>query len=81
VYVSDVPDDAWSTGVDNRGRSAHRRTAEAEGSVEGFTDSDDEGEGQEQTVARSSSKAAGKRPIDEEASHREEQAPYARAAP
>ena len=73
VYVSDVPDDAWPTGVDNRGRSAHRRTAEAEGSTEGFADSDDEGEGQEQTAARSSSKAAGKRPMDEGASRREEQ--------
>ena len=73
VYVSDVPDDAWPTRVDNRGRSAHRRATEAEGSAEGFADSDDEGEGQEQTAARSSSKAAEKRPMDEGASQREEQ--------
>jgi hypothetical protein len=44
VYVSDVPNDAWPTGVDIRERSVHRRAAEAEDSAEGLVDSDDEGE-------------------------------------
>jgi hypothetical protein len=72
VYVSDVPDDSWSTGVDSQGRSARRR-AEAEGGAERFGDSDDDEESPERLAARSSSKAAGKRPLDEGASQREGQ--------
>ena len=72
VYASDVPDDAWPTGVDSQGRPARRR-AEAEGSAERFGDSDGDKEGPERVAARSSSKAAGKRPLDEGASQREGQ--------
>ena len=72
VYVADVPDDAWLAGVDSQGRFARRR-AEAEGSAERFGDSDGDEEGPERVAARSSSKATGKRPLDEGASQREGQ--------
>jgi hypothetical protein len=81
VYVSDVPDDAWTTGVDSQGRFARRR-AEAEGSAERFGDSVDDEESPERLAAQSSSKAAGNRPLDEGASSgKDKAAAYARAVP
>jgi hypothetical protein len=73
VYVSDIPDDAWPTGVDIREPAAQRHATEEGHSAEAFIWSGHEGEDPGPAEPRVSGKATEKRPVDEGPSRREGQ--------